>query len=164
MQGYEVVLEVTLELLADNIEAHKKIAKWYFDEWVSLVSDVSVEQVEVKLAEAVNRCSPPLMVLAKDAKRIIGAAELKTREMGIFPDYEFWIGGIYVDSEYRGKGIAKCLVSDIVKRAKVIGIHTLYLQTEDLTGGLYVGFGFKPIKVIEHKGYEVLVMVVDLNA
>ena len=158
-----MALDLALELLADNVGAHKKIARWYFDEWVSPASSVGVEQIEIKLADAINRSSPPLMVLAKDAKRIIGAAELKTYEMDIYPDYEFWIGGVYVDIDYRGQGVGKCLVRDIINRAEVIGIHTLYLQTEDLTGGLYSRFGFQPLEVVEHQGYRVLVMFANLG-
>lgn len=157
-----MAVDLTLELLADNIGAHRKIARWYFDEWVSSASGVSIEQVEITLAEATNRHSPPLMVLAKEAERIVGAAELKTHEMDIYPDYEFWVGGVYVDVNYRGQGVGQCLVNDILNRAKAIGIQTLYLQTEDLTGGLYTRFGFQPLSIVDYKGYKVRVMFVNL--
>lgn len=97
-------------------------------------------------------------------KKLLGAAELKTREMDIYPDYEHWLGGVYVESSERGKGIGRLLTLDIIDRAKRFGIKRLYLQTESLSGGLYAECGFKPLETVEYKGRHVLVMVAKLDA
>lgn len=152
-----------LELLADNPSACKRVAKWYFDQWLSDVPEISLSKVENKLAKSINRESAPLIVLAKISDDIVGAAEFKIREMEIYPEYEFWLGGVYVDIAHRGKGIASRMVQDVLKRAQKAGAGKLYLQTEDLTGGLYTACGFKPLQEVDYKGHHVLVMVVDLD-
>lgn len=154
---------MVIELLVDNFYTHKIVAKWYFDEWLSSVPNVTIDRVENKLAKAINRETAPLMVLAKDDDHLLGAAELKIREMDIYPQYEHWLGGVYVEESARGQGVGKALTLDVINRARKAGIGKLYLQTESLSGGLYADCGFKPIEEVEYKGYRVLVMVADLE-
>jgi GNAT superfamily N-acetyltransferase len=73
-----------------------------------------------------------------------------------------WLGGVYVDSDYRGQGVAKIVVNSVIEEAKSRGIKALYLQTEDLSGGLYAELGWKKLHQINSKGSEVIVMVKEL--
>jgi N-acetylglutamate synthase-like GNAT family acetyltransferase len=95
------------------------------------------------------------LVVAKASGILVGAAELKIREMDIYPQYKFWVGGVYVVPNQRGKGIASKLVVDIISRARNAGIDKLYLQTQDLSGGVYARHGFKPIEEVDSKGVQV---------
>jgi GNAT superfamily N-acetyltransferase len=45
--------------------------------------------------------------------KLIGAAQLKIREMDIYPGREFWLGAVYVDPAARGQGIGELLVKRI---------------------------------------------------
>jgi GNAT superfamily N-acetyltransferase len=153
-----------LELLADDPDSHKTVAKWYFDEWVSAIPGVTIDRVENKLSKAINRDSAPLIVLAKHGDELIGAAELKRHEMDIYPNYEYWLGGVYVKNTFRQKGVGKALTQDVMARAKSLGIRKLYLQTESLNGGLYQRCGFEGIEEVDYKGHRVLVMVAELDA
>jgi GNAT superfamily N-acetyltransferase len=73
-----------------------------------------------------------------------------------------WLGGVYVDAKYRGQGFAKVVVNRVIEEAKAQGIAELYLQTEDLSGGLYAQLGWKKRHQINNKGCEVIVMVKEL--
>lgn len=105
-----------------------------------------------------------MLVLAEEGGEVLGAAELKIREMDIYPDYEFWLGGVYVDEPRRGRGVASALVREVLSRARAAGIERLYLQTEDLSGGLYRRHGFEPIEEVDYKGHRVVVMVASTGA
>ena len=153
-----------IQLLVDNFKAYKKVARWYFDEWASSIDGVTLEKIEERISKNINRESAPLMILAIIDDEVVGAAELKVREMDVFPEYEFWVGGVYVEARNRGRGIGKRLVQDIIHRAKNSGISKLYLQTECLTGGIYVDFGFKPLNEVNYNSRRVLVMVAEINA
>ena len=85
----------------------------------------------------------------------------KIREMAMFPEYEHWLGGVYVVEQARGQGVASLLVTEILSRARRAGISKLYLQTENLTGGVYCRHGFKAVEEVNDKGVHVLVMVAD---
>jgi GNAT superfamily N-acetyltransferase len=91
----------------------------------------------------------------------VGAAELKNREMAIFPEYGYWLGGVYIVEKARGQGVASMLVTEILCCARRAGISKLYLQTENLTGGIYCRHGFKAVEEVNNKGVHVLLMVAD---
>ncbi len=146
-------------ILADDLSATDIVARWYYDEWCR--DSGSFELVRDKVLRSTNRNTAPLIVLAKENGKLIGAAELKVREMDIFPEYEFWLGGVYVHQTARGKGLASKLVSEVIMRAKDAGIKNLYLQTEELSGGLYVKHGFKHLHKVDSKGIQVTVMSVE---
>lgn len=149
-------------LLADIPEAADTVAKWYFDEWASSVSGATIDKVKQKVAQSISRHTAPMVVLASEDGLVIGAAELKLHEMDIFPEYEYWLGGVYVDESRRGSGIGSLLVKQVIERAAKAQIDRLYLQTEALDGGIYTRLGFSPLEKVNYNGYDVLVMKTDI--
>lgn len=150
-------------LLADNPSAARIVAKWYFDEWCRDTGRHSLDFVQKNVAAASSKETAPMLVLCHIDNELVGAAELKNREMDAFPEYEFWLGGVYVQTDYRGKGIGFALVSEVIKRAKKANIKQLYLQTENLSGGLYTKFGFNHLHQVDSKGVHVTVMHAELG-
>ncbi|WP_299809807.1 GNAT family N-acetyltransferase [uncultured Shewanella sp.] len=145
-------------LLADNDSAIPQIAKWYSDEWGYIGEGRSTKELELKLRDYLNHDKPPLIILALDNNKLMAAAQLRYHEMDIYPERVHWLGGVYVASEYRGKGIARALVSAIIDKAKKLGINSINLQTEDFTGGLYTPLGWQPVEQVTYHGIKVQVM------
>ncbi|GIU17428.1 MULTISPECIES: GNAT family N-acetyltransferase [unclassified Shewanella] len=145
-------------LLADNDSFIPQIAKWYSDEWGYIGEGRSTEQLELKLRDYLNHDSQPLIILALDNNKLMAAAQLRFHEMDIYPEREHWLGGVYVASEHRGKGIAHALVSAIIDKAKELEINCISLQTEDFTGGLYTSLGWQPVEQVTYHGIKVQVM------
>ena len=152
-----------LVLLADHQEAVPVVARWYHDEWGYQVPDSSYAKACEGLRAELNRDRPPLSVVAVDGRTPIGAAQLKIREMDIFPDREHWLGGVYVADEARGHGTAAKLATRIADIARSFGIGTLYLQTERHDGGLYASLDWHPVERTHYRGPEVLVMAKELR-
>lgn len=144
--------------LADHKEAIPIIAKWYFKEWGHRAEEDSEEEFSLSLKKYLNRNKIPLMVLAVESKKIIGAAQLKFREMDIYPDKEHWIGGVFVPNQYRGNEVATRLIEKVTTIAQSLDVSVLHLQTERLDGGLYTRMGWSPIEQVKYKGLDVLVM------
>jgi len=67
--------------------------------------------------------------------RQIGFARVVTDEAVIF-----WLGDVFIDEEYRGKGIGKKLIETIVNDDKFKGLYGL-LGTAD-AHGLYEQYGY----------------------
>ena len=86
-----------------------------------------------------------IIVLAVEGAEILGAAQLKYREMDIYPEKEHWLGGVYVSKKHRGSKVAENVIGKVVSVAKQLNVDKLYLQTEDLRGGLYRRLGRHPI-------------------
>ena len=101
----------------------------------------------------------PVPVLAVEAEKILGVVQLKLHEMDICPERESWMGSLFVEPKYRGKGIDSALANKIVTIAADFGIKELYLQTEAVDGGLYQQLGWHSIKTVRSRGVDVTVMV-----
>lgn len=146
-----------VEYIADRPESVPLVAGWYFAQWGHLNPAATLEAVRDKLVASMNRDAIPLTVLAIIDEDVVGAAQLKYREMPIFPDKEHWLGGVYVVPEYRGQGISEQLVDSVIEAARNLGVQTLHIQTERLDGGLYARLGWTPVEQV-NRGIDVLVM------
>lgn len=134
------------------------IAGWYFDHWGHLIPGETLAAAEARLQSYMNPEGMPQIVLALDDDEVVGAAQLKFREMDIYPDREHWIGGAFVRPTHRGKHLASQLVTKIADIAKARQFPTLFLPTERLDSGLYARLGWKACDQVTYKGNRVLVM------
>lgn len=147
-----------LKLLADKPEALDTVSDWYYTQWASVFGKQSLQDVKDDLQKYLNTECMPLIVIALDGEKVVGAAQLKYYEMDMYPDYEHWLGGVYVHADYRGNGIAEKIILRILEKAREFDIETIYLQTENLGGGLYARMDWEPIEQAHSKGSDVLVM------
>jgi GNAT superfamily N-acetyltransferase len=151
------------EFLAHNVEALPILAGWYYDEWGHLTTGNSFENVMTKLEAYLNTSEIPLILLAVEDAEILGAAQLKYREMDIFPEKEHWLGGVYVAASHRGKGIAGNLIDRLISIAVEMKVQTLHLQTQHPGGGLYSRLGWQPVERVNYHGREVLIMEKEIG-
>jgi len=134
------------------------IASWYFDEWGYLGRHTDRNHIENRLQNALHRENVPLTVIAFDQDELVGVAQLKYREMDIYPEKDHWLGGVYVPAEHRGKGVATQLIRRALDIALSLGVVVLNLQTQRLDGGLYGRLGWVAVEQVTYKGIDVLVM------
>ena len=146
------------EYLADNKEAIPILAKWYFDEWGYIEKGNTLDNVTEKLHSYLHIDAIPLIILAIDEGEILGAVQLKYREMDIYPEREHWLGGLYVSEKHRGNNIAEKIILKVISVAKKLGVKTLYLQTENKSGGLYHRLGWQALEQVNYRGVDVQVM------
>lgn len=153
-----------LQLLAENQQALPIVAEWYFTEWGHLKKGNSLAKAKESLSDYLNTDKIPLLILAVESGKILGAAQLKYHEMTIYEDKEHWLGGVYVAKSHRGEKIAEAIIARIVSLAEQFGVSKLYLQTEHLDGGLYGRLGWNPIEKVTYRGLRVLVMEREIAA
>jgi GNAT superfamily N-acetyltransferase len=103
------------------------------------------------------------MLLLIEQGKLLGVCQLKFHEMDIYPEKEHWLGGVYICEHQRGRGLAQKMVIKAKEIATSLGIKTLYLQTTELSGGIYKKLGWQPTAQITSKGEQVLVMQCDLS-
>lgn len=127
-------------------------------EWGYLRPDGSVDKLYSHLKKVVSLVNPPIYIIALEDEKPIGVIALKPTEMSQFPERKYWLGSLFVDSDYRGQGVATLLESEVIKVAKSLSISELYLQTEALDGGLYVRLGWEKLEQISYQGITVQVM------
>ncbi len=150
-------MEITL--LADHPHEAEKIAQWYYGEWAYVFPNITVNMVLEKVVEkSVNRTEIPLAIVIHDNSELVGVAELKIRENANYPQYEHWLGGVFVDPLSRGSGIGGLLISEAKSKAVSLGVNDLYLQCESHNVDLYKKHDFKELHQAEHHGILTTIM------
>ena len=154
-----------LDFLVNRQDAIPTIGRWYHQEWGLRLRGDTEQQCIDALSIYLNSDKIPFILVAIEDTDIVGAAQLKFREMeDIFPEKEHWLGGVYVAEQHRGHGIASELADTIATQAPSYGVYTLHLQTEQLDGGLYRRLGWQPVQEVDNHGLRVLVMERQVGA
>lgn len=141
----------------------QQLAQWYHAEW-GQDAGLTLEQELQRLNPPQDAEGFPHLIVAFDDGQVVGAVQLKRREMQAFPQYEHWLGSVFVADSHRGRGLAGALVEQAAAQAVRMGVSDLFLQTEALDGGLYARLGWKPLQEADNRSYRVLVMVRRLAA
>ena len=134
------------------------VANWYFQEWGYLHPSLTQEKIRADLSEKIQRSEFESVFVAVENDSVLGACELKLNEVKQFPEYLHWIGGIFVDSEHRDKGIGSALISFAIEKCRFLKIEYLYLQTESKNEELYLKLGWHPLTNIESHGINRTIM------
>ena len=150
-------------LLIDHPEHLPTIARWYYQAWGHEVAGMTVEKTTERILSELHRDRVPVHLIAHEDGGIAGVAQLKSYEMDLYPEREFWLGGVYVDPAFRGRQLASRLVRLAEQKAREFGIDMLTLQTEHLDGGLYGTLGWQPVERVFYHGHHVLVMELFLQ-
>ncbi|MBO9872207.1 MULTISPECIES: GNAT family N-acetyltransferase [Xanthomonas] len=148
--------------LDQHAPALPQIAAWYHAAW-GREAGFSLDDELRQLQRAPDGHGLPRVLAAFDGPRPIAAVQLKYREMDAFPQYPYWLGGMYVADPYRGRGIAGRLLAHALADAAELGLGALHLQTEHLDGGLYARHGWQPVQEADSYGTRVLLMVRDVG-
>lgn len=144
--------------LADRPEFVPLIAEWYFSEWGKNRPERTLQTTLASIRDQMCRDRIPLHLIAMKKDDLLGVAQLRFHEMEIYPEKEHWLGGVYINPEFRGKGLATILVRKMIELAESFQVETLYLQTVKLDGGIYSKLGWIPEERVTYRGVDVLVM------
>jgi N-acetylglutamate synthase-like GNAT family acetyltransferase len=75
----------------------------------------------------------PIAWVAHSDSRVFGTAALRVHDLPGHEHLTPWLGGLYVDPQFRRRGIGAALCSTVEKHARSLpGISKLYLFTLDL--------------------------------
>jgi GNAT superfamily N-acetyltransferase len=150
-------LDVQFAFLADHPELVPTVAEWWFDEWAR--PGARLEDSIQHVAADLHTDTIPVQVIAFHAGSVVGSAVLKHHELWErYPDLEGWLGNVFVAKAVRGKGVASALCARVIDLALELGLPALHLQTQDVTGGLYVRLGWRPIDRTVVEGRDTLIM------
>lgn len=149
--------------LSERPDAIPQVARWWCDEWGLPQRHPSMESYLSELAN-LKPDKLPFHLLALSERNVVGVATLKDQSAlhKLFPDFQYWLSGVYVPLAFRSRGIATALCLKMVEIAKARGVARLHLVTEALDGGLYARIGWNPIKQVHVDELDLLVMARDV--
>jgi hypothetical protein len=138
-------------------------AWWAFKTWGKYNPSYNLTKRIENFTQHCNCDRIPLTVLYLNEEGLpLGMASLRDND-GIRPDLSPWLGSVYVDTLYRGKGIGSRLVREVQNIARQLGYEQVYLLTyEDTLPLWYSRLGWQEIGKDSCHGNPVTVMQIDL--
>ncbi len=155
-------MSLSIEFLADHPNQVSQLATWFSEEWGRRNPQNSIEEVTQRLNRRMNIDSLPIAFVGFLDGKLVASASIKIREMETHPQYEHWLGAVYVDVAYRGVGIGSQIVQRTALEAKRLGVHNLYLYTRSHED-FYIYLGWEPIERPHYHGHEVVIMRQNLK-
>lgn len=159
-------MELQFKLLADHMHHAPLIVDWWLSYWGNQLGSPREDMIDdlmVDLGNSLVDEELPLHVFAVLDGAPVASAALKMHELEeLYPQCEYWLGSVFVAQGYRGRGIAARLCDEMVRLGQGRGLPHLYLQTEDLSGGLYRQLGWSPVENFINAQGEGLLMKREL--
>lgn len=112
--------------IREQSEVADKAAEWFYSKW-----KIPLEAYRESIGECLkNEESVPQWYVAVDNDEIIGGVGVIENDFHDRKDLTPNVCAVYVEKEYRGKGIAGKLLQYVCDDMSSLGIDTLYLITE----------------------------------
>lgn len=150
-------MDVKVEYLADHPELVSLLAGWFYEEWGKGRPAVTLERMEERVRERMNRDRPPLALVAFHEGVAVGSATLKIQEMETHPQFLYWLGTVYVRPEARRRGIGSTIVAAATAEAARLGLEELYLYTRH-SERFYARLGWMVVERTLYHGREAVIM------
>lgn len=122
-----------IRLESKNTIAFQKICDWYY-EWIGMRNGQSRELIQATMSHSLctgNRMPQTFIAMLDDQPagmyQIAISDDLESR-----PDIYPWLINVYVDKNYRGRGVFRAMMQTVRDNAKKIGLDELYLYTKHI--------------------------------
>ena len=122
---------VRISYLIEHPECIAQLAQWLFEQWDSILGEKTPETRIRKLQAHMNRDELPIAWVAHADGQLFGTAALRVHDLEEREDLTPWLGGVFVGSDFRRRGIGAALCASVEDAARSRGVQTLYLFTLD---------------------------------
>ena len=122
---------VKISYLIEHPEYIPQLAQWLFQQWDIVLGEKTPEARIEKLKAHMNRDELPIAWVAHANGQLFGTAALRPYDHEGHDDLTPWLGGVFVGSQFRRRGIGAALCATVEEAAKTRGIQSLYLFTLD---------------------------------
>lgn len=143
--------------LATAPEHIPTIAAWHQAQWGYLNPGGTVESRIERMQRYLKGAPMPAMYICIDGKHLVGTAALVESDMDSHPELSPWLASVYVNPDYRKRGVGAALVKHVVSQAKAHGVSPLYLFTPDQSK-FYRELGWQFIAQESYRGGDATLM------
>ena len=149
--------------LSDHQEWVPLVIRWWHSVWADRMGS-NMESLEEQLRSSLSEKEFPVHMIATVDDEPVAVAALKLHELeDLFPEKNYWLGSVFVDENWRCEGMGTRITQCIINLAQRRQLPHLYLQTQNLTGGLYTKLGWEPLQQLSVKGEDTLLMIKPLD-
>jgi GNAT superfamily N-acetyltransferase len=151
-----------IDYLADHPDDIPTLARWHHEQWLHLSPGDSIERRIALLESHLGRRQIPTTFVAVSTQGVLGSASLIAYDMDTRLDLSPWLASVYVQPEHRRRGIGSALVRRVIREARELSVDNLYLYTTPDMDGFYARFGWSLIDRTLYRGYDQIVMALQV--
>src|SRR2546423_2300578 len=122
---------VRISYLVEYPEYIPQLGQWLFEQWDAILGEKTPEARIKKLNAHMNRDQLPIAWVAHANGQLLGTAALRVHDLEGREDLTPWLGGVFVGSQFRRRGIGAALCTTVEEAARSLRVKTLYLFTLD---------------------------------
>src|SRR5205823_6396754 len=101
-------------------------------------------------------------LVALDGGELVGTIALREQAIESHPEYQPWLGGLYVAEPRRRRGVGTALVGAGMAVARGLGYTTVFATTE-VAAGLLERLGWERVGSLLHEGQSLALYRTDLD-
>lgn len=136
--------------LRDHSDLAKEAAWWFHEKW-----NIPLEAYEESIQASLKGTGPvPQWYLAMEGTQIVGGMGVIENDFHARKDLAPNVCAVYVEKNYRCRGIAGKLLELVCQDMGVLGIRKLYLLTDH--DSFYERYGWKFLCMVQGDGEESL--------
>lgn len=146
-----------ISYLADRPELASQLIPGLLEHWRYAFPDHTAADRAAKFRAHQNYETLPIAWIAHEGNEALGTAALRIHDLEGREDLSPWLGGVFVSSRHRRRGIATALCYTVETKAASMGITRLYLFTHG-EETLYERMGWKRQEPTEWHGHLCTIM------
>lgn len=105
-----------------------------------------LDHIVGRVRENLNAEPIPFALVAHDGDRFLGTASVVASDLTERPQYTPWVAAVWVDPDFRSRGVGSALVRRAVHATFAAGFHLAYLCALPDRRSFYEGLGWKSIE------------------
>jgi len=154
-------MTVRIAAVSKQPELAPLVAEWRVNAFFNGPGDYTVEEMTALIINPPG--GPNETFVLFDCERPVGTAGLMRSDLESRPDLTPWLGGLYVEPAFRGRGHATALVRQVEDFARAAQVSVLWLYTPN-ADGLYLRLGWLYAGTEQEEGHNVILMRRELSA
>ena len=96
--------------------------------------------------ESLSASRMPFALVAHQGDEFVGTTSVIASDLDERPQYSPWVAALWVEPDFRARGIGRVLVARAATEAFALGVDTIYLCARESLHGFYAGQGWRAIE------------------
>ncbi|MDO8861055.1 GNAT family N-acetyltransferase [Haliea sp. E1-2-M8] len=143
--------------LSDMPQAIDILAEAHLAEWRELYPEDTVASFAEDLAHSLGTDPVPSTWVLVAGSAVIGSVSLVEQDLDSRPELTPWLANLWVDREWRGRGLGKRLVLHACEQGRLRGLERLYLYTPE-HAAFYQALGWETLAISTKNGVPITLM------